>query len=63
MMKIFMTGGTGFVGTYLVGQFIREEHKVTILTPPLTGSELKAYSWRVWFRPPQRPAGDSPPPA
>ena len=40
-MKIFMTGGTGFVGTYLVGQFIREEHKVTILTPPLTGSALK----------------------
>jgi uncharacterized protein (TIGR01777 family) len=40
-MKIFMTGGTGFVGTYLVGQFIREGYKVTILTPPLTGSELK----------------------
>ena len=36
-----MTGGTGFVGTYLVGQFIKEEHKVTILTPPLAGSELK----------------------
>lgn len=36
-----MTGGTGFVGTYLVGQFIREGYKVTILTPPLTGSELK----------------------
>ncbi len=40
-MKIFMTGGTGFVGTYLVGQFIREGHTVTVLTPPLTGSELK----------------------
>lgn len=40
-MKIFMTGGTGFVGTYLAGQFIREGHKITILTPPLAGSELK----------------------
>lgn len=36
-----MTGGTGFVGTYLAGQFIREGHKVTILTPSLTGTELK----------------------
>ncbi len=40
-MKIFMTGGTGFVGTYLAGQLIREGHKVTILTPSLTGAELK----------------------
>jgi len=40
-MKIFMTGGTGFVGTYLVGQLIREGHKVTILTPSLTRAELK----------------------
>ncbi len=36
-----MTGGTGFVGTYLAGQLIREGHKVTILTPSLTGAELK----------------------
>ncbi len=40
-MKIFMTGGTGFVGTYLTGQLIREGHKVTILTPSLTGLKLK----------------------
>ena len=36
-----MTGGTGFVGTYLAGQLIREGHKVTILTPSLTRAELK----------------------
>lgn len=36
-----MTGGTGFVGTYLTGQLIREGHKVTILTPSLTGLKLK----------------------
>jgi hypothetical protein len=29
------------VGTYLAGQLIREGHKVTILTPSLTGAELK----------------------
>ncbi len=40
-MKIFMTGGTGFVGNYLAGQLIREGHKVTILTPSVTGAELK----------------------
>jgi len=40
-MKIFMTGGTGFVGNYLAGQLIREGHKVTILTASLTGAELK----------------------
>ena len=40
-MKIFMTGGTGFVGTYLAEQLIREGHKVTILTSFLTGAELK----------------------
>ena len=40
-MKIFMTGGTGFVGTYLAEQLIREGHKVTILTSSLTGAELK----------------------
>ncbi|MDI6742773.1 MAG: TIGR01777 family oxidoreductase [Smithella sp.] len=32
-MKVFMTGGTGFVGTYLAKRFIAEGHSVTILTP------------------------------
>ncbi len=31
-MKIFMTGGTGFVGTYLAKKLISEGHTVTILT-------------------------------
>ena len=31
-MNIFMTGGTGFVGTFLAKKFISEGHKVTILT-------------------------------
>ena len=31
-MKIFMTGGTGFVGTYLAGHLVGEGHGVTILT-------------------------------
>jgi len=39
-MKIFMTGGTGFVGTYLTKRLISEGHTVTILTQPLSGSEL-----------------------
>lgn len=33
-MKVFMTGGTGFVGTYLARRLISEGHKVTILTQP-----------------------------
>ena len=40
-MKIFMTGGTGFVGTCLAKRFIDEGHAVTILTQGLTGNELK----------------------
>lgn len=31
-MKIFMTGGTGFVGTHLTGFLVREGHEVTVLT-------------------------------
>jgi hypothetical protein len=40
-MKVFMTGGTGFVGTYLTRKLIAEGHKVTILTPSQSGTELK----------------------
>jgi uncharacterized protein (TIGR01777 family) len=40
-MKVFMTGGTGFVGTYLTKKFIDQGHAVTILTQALTGRELK----------------------
>ena len=36
-MNIFMTGGTGFVGTYLASHLIGEGHKVTVLTPSNTG--------------------------
>ncbi len=39
-MKIFMTGGTGFVGTYLTKRLISAGHEVTILTQPLSGGEL-----------------------
>ncbi len=31
-MKIFMTGGTGFVGTALTGAFLQQGHEVTVLT-------------------------------
>jgi len=40
-MKFFMTGGTGFVGTYLTKRLISEGHKVTILTQPLGDAALK----------------------
>ena len=30
-MKVFMTGGTGFVGTYLSRELINQGHEVTIL--------------------------------
>jgi len=40
-MNVFMTGGTGFVGTYLTRKLIAEGHKVTILTPSQSGTELK----------------------
>jgi len=36
-VKIFMTGGTGFVGTYLSQRFIKEGCDVAILTPTLAG--------------------------
>ena len=32
MMKVFITGGTGFVGTYLSRRLVQEGHQVTILT-------------------------------
>jgi uncharacterized protein len=31
-MKFFLTGGTGFVGSYLTGQLLQKGHAVTILT-------------------------------
>ncbi len=40
-MKVFMTGGTGFIGTYLAKRLISEGHKVTILTQPLGEAALK----------------------
>jgi nucleoside-diphosphate-sugar epimerase len=39
--KIFMTGTTGFVGTYLAGHLINEGHAVTVLTPALKSTDLK----------------------
>ncbi len=33
-MKIFMTGGTGFIGTYLADQMVSQGHDVTILAFP-----------------------------
>ncbi len=40
-MKIFITGGTGFVGTYLAKKFISAKHNVTILTQNSGGAALK----------------------
>jgi NAD dependent epimerase/dehydratase family enzyme len=34
-MKIFMTGGTGFVGTTLTEKLTQEKHQVSILTRAL----------------------------
>ena len=31
-MKIVATGATGFLGTAIVGELIREGHEVTVLT-------------------------------
>ena len=40
-MKVFMTGGTGFVGTSLAKRFISEGHSVTILTHDSASATLK----------------------
>ncbi len=40
-MKVFMTGGTGFVGTFLAKRLIKDGHTVTILTPSLGKTEQK----------------------
>jgi uncharacterized protein (TIGR01777 family) len=40
-MRIFMTGGTGFVGTFLAKRLISEGHAVTILTQAFSGTDLK----------------------
>ena len=57
-MKVFMTGGTGFVGTYLSRELAQAGHAITILTrraqppaPPqagisfLTGDPTQAGPW------------------
>ena len=36
-MKIFMTGGTGFVGTSLARRLVEQGHQVTILTRKISG--------------------------
>lgn len=38
-MKIFMTGGTGFVGTFLTRELTAKGHEVTVLTRSARGSE------------------------
>jgi len=40
-MKVFITGGTGFVGTYLAKRFLSEGHSVTILTANAGEQALK----------------------
>ena len=30
-MKIFLTGGTGFIGSYVAMELVKHEHRVTIL--------------------------------
>ncbi len=40
-MKVFITGGTGFVGTFLSRQLTRRGHEVLVLTRTLR--EAKAY--------------------
>jgi NAD dependent epimerase/dehydratase family enzyme len=39
-MKIFITGGTDFVGTYISKQQVTRGHKLTILNPPMPGHGL-----------------------
>ena len=36
-MKIFMTGGTGFVGTTLTRKLVDQGHQVTVLTRKISG--------------------------
>ena len=38
-MKVFITGGTGFVGTQITSRLIQEGHQVTILTRSLKGAK------------------------
>jgi uncharacterized protein (TIGR01777 family) len=41
MMKILITGGTGFVGSNLTARLIKEGYEVTILTRSIKGTEKK----------------------
>ncbi|MBN1380164.1 MAG: TIGR01777 family oxidoreductase [Deltaproteobacteria bacterium] len=40
-MKVFMTGGTGFVGTYLAKRLITDGHTVAVLTTETSGKAFK----------------------
>ncbi len=44
-MKIFMTGGTGFVGAFLSRELAREGHAVTILSRKVQPSAPAGISW------------------
>jgi len=41
-MKVFITGGTGFVGTQLTSRLIEDGHEVTVLTRSLKGSTVSS---------------------
>ena len=46
-MKILMTGGTGFVGSYLAARLLKDGHEVTILIR--SSEELRGATPRVSF--------------
>jgi uncharacterized protein len=47
MMKVFMVGGTGFVGTYLAGAIMGLGHEITLLVRPSTDREPFAHGARI----------------
>ncbi|MDY6879324.1 MAG: TIGR01777 family oxidoreductase [Desulfatiglans sp.] len=54
-MKIFITGGTGFVGTTLTGRLAEHGHEVTVLTRRISGDPIPAKGVTLLEGDPTRP--------
>ena len=54
MMKFLITGGTGFVGSFLTQQLLKNEHEVTVIGHSSAKRSSRAFSFDLRRYDPKR---------